>query len=774
MRLLAVVSCCQQDDVLILPVSRRPDSAQFFAFPDMTSRHLPSLHSSAHSFSAHSTLFDRKVLQGLLLLSSSALCASPAWSQSASPASAATGTLAPVVVTGTREAVPWAEVPQATSVVDAESIRRVPPSHPAQLISQVPGAAVAVTNGEGHTTAIRQPFTTAPVYLFLEDGLPIRPTGFFNHNALYEMNLPQAGGVEVVRGPGSALYGSDAIGGIVNVLTPEPTGKAGLSLRGEAGQHGWGRLLLSGNTAIGDWGAARLDLNRTHSSGWREGTAYDRTSGTMRWDASIGASATLRNVIAFSTIDQQTGANSPLPLADYLDRPTLNLRSIAYRKVDALRVSSAYERDLGGGSLLSVTPYLRDNSMTLLASFSLPSDPTVYTISNRSAGVAAKWRQDFAGAWKPRLIAGLDLDISPGERTENRLTTTSTGSGASRQYTGYSVGSRIYDYELTATAWSPYLHFEMSPIEKLRLTAGLRHDHLSYDFSNRIPDAVVQGAATAFYGQVQGDGQSFSAWSPKLSAQWAIDPRTTVWTGYAHGFRAPSEGQLFRPAVATTAANAQILAQAASSLRPIKADQLELGWRKLTAGWQLEAVVYELIKRDDLVSQRDPVTNVAVNVNAGRTRHRGIELGLGGALGGGWRLDGAASYAKHTYADWVTDTSGGRVDYSGKDMEAAPRLMASTRLTWQGETGRFVQLEWVKLGSYFLEASNSPTYAQYPGHDLLHLSAGWPLTRQISAFARVFNLTDKRWADSAQVSSSTAVYSPGLPRTLSAGLEARW
>ena len=42
-------------------------------------------------------------------------------------------------------------------------------------------------------------------------------------------------------------------------------------------------------------------------------------------------------------------------------------------------------------------------------------------------------------------------------------------------------------------------------------------------------------------------------------------------------------------AVATTAANAQILAQAASSLRPIKAAQIELGWRKLTAGWQLEA-----------------------------------------------------------------------------------------------------------------------------------------------------------------------------------------
>jgi hypothetical protein len=60
----------------------------------------------------------------------------------------------------------------------------------------VPGVAVAVTTGEGPTTAIRQPFTTSPLYLFLEDGIPVRATGFFNHNALYETNLPQAGGVD--------------------------------------------------------------------------------------------------------------------------------------------------------------------------------------------------------------------------------------------------------------------------------------------------------------------------------------------------------------------------------------------------------------------------------------------------------------------------------------------------------------------------------------------------------------------------------------------------
>ena len=58
-------------------------------------------------------------------------------------------------------------------------------AHPSPADSQPrAGVAVGVTNGEGHTTAIRQPFTTSPLYLYLEDGIPTRATGFFNHNAL--------------------------------------------------------------------------------------------------------------------------------------------------------------------------------------------------------------------------------------------------------------------------------------------------------------------------------------------------------------------------------------------------------------------------------------------------------------------------------------------------------------------------------------------------------------------------------------------------------------
>ena len=127
--------------------------------------------------------------------------------------------LAEVTVTATREGQLLSETPATVGVIKEKTLREVKPTHPTEIMGQVAGVWVNVTGGEGHQTAIRQPLTTNPVYLYLEDGVPTRSTGFFNHNALYEVNLPMAGGIEISKGPGSALYGSDAIGGVVNFIT---------------------------------------------------------------------------------------------------------------------------------------------------------------------------------------------------------------------------------------------------------------------------------------------------------------------------------------------------------------------------------------------------------------------------------------------------------------------------------------------------------------------------------------------------------------------------
>jgi outer membrane receptor protein involved in Fe transport len=698
----------------------------------------------------------------------------PALALAADPAPTA---LEEITVTGTREGQLLSETPASVKVISGDSLRQDKPTHPSQIMGQAPGVWVNVTGGEGHMTAIRQPLTTNPVYLYLEDGIPTRSTGFFNHNALYEINVPQSGGIEVNKGPGTALYGSDAIGGVINVLTRPAPLKPEAELTAEIGEYGWMRLLGSaGNT----WGpnGLRGDVNLTTTDGWRDATGYDRQSATLRWDRALGSDAMLKTVLTGSSIDQQTAGSSTLIRSDYDNNPTKNYTPISYRQVGALRLSSAWERE-SGDTLLSLTPYVRDNSMELLANWSLSYDPTAYTTANRSFGLMGKWRQDFAlmgVQGRARLIAGIDLDMSPGSREENRLATlTTSGSGVSKIYNAYTVGTRVYDYDVTFFGASPYVHGELSPTDKLRLSAGLRYDSLSYEFDNKFSGAVAAStvenggaAVTRYYGQAQDTSVHFNHLSPKLGLTYALDAQTSGFLSYNHAFRAPSEGQLFRPAAQTNATRAQLAAASALGLEPVKADQYEAGLRGKLAGADYQASIYWLEKRDDILSYRDPVTSATQVVNAGKTLHRGVELGLGAFLSKTWRLDVAFSYAKHTYEEWVIP---GTADYSGKEMESAPRVIGNLRLGWAPSEGQRVQLEWVSLGSYWMDQANTRKYA---GHDLLNLRANWALNKQWAIYGSVQNLLDARYAESASVTSGSDMFAPGLPRTAYLGAEVKW
>ena len=675
-----------------------------------------------------------------------------------------------VTVTATKEKSTLQQTPASIGVINEESIRLTGATHPQQLLGQVPGVAVGVTNGEGHTMAIRQPFSTNPVYLYLEDGIPTRATGFFNHNALYEVNLPQAGAIEITRGPGSALYGSDAIAGTVNVITRAPDSVNGTETSFEVGSFGWKRVLVDGTFGADPQGGLRLSVNQSRMDGWRNHTGYDRTSANARWDRVVDNQTIVKTLVGYTSIDQQTGANSSLIRSDYEINPTQNNFSIAYRKVDALRLSSEVTH-YAGEDVFTFTPYARSNRMDLNGSYNLSSDPRIEKTQVTSLGMLTRWRRNLAGAWKPRLIVGFDMESSPGSRSEDALNLTKTGSGASTQYLGYTVGTRIYDYSVNYTSESAYAHLQMEPSSASSITMGLRYDHIGYSMDNHLSGNVQVGSK--YYGQIDDTKTAFTRVSPKLGATWLLTSQTSLYASHNHGFRVPSESQLFRAGSDSSNTNASVKALLAVGLKPIRAQQTELGLRGKLAGMDYDLVAYRLEKFDDLLSQRDLATNVTTSVNAGKTQHQGIELALGMPLDRVWRIDTALSVASHKYIDWVLSGST-TANYSGNSMEAAPRTMATTRLTWRPNTRDLAQLEWLYLGSYWLEASNNPLYGKYEGHQLFNLRVSHALSDSVSIDGRIMNVMNKRYADSASVSSSTPVFTPALPRALYAGVHVLW
>ena len=665
--------------------------------------------------------------------------------------------LGEITVTGTREATLKAETPATVDTVDSEEIANVRPSHPSEIVNRIPGVHIAVTGGEGHTTAIRQPLGTAPLYLYLEDGIPTRSTGFFNHNALYEVNVPQAGGIEVNKGPGTALYGSDAIGGVINVLTRPSPLEAEAEINLEGGANGWHRLLLTGGNS-NDTDGFRADLNLTHTDGWRESTEYDRVGAMLRWDRSLESGATLKTILTTSNIDQQTAGSSRLSEADYYADPTINYTPISFRKVEALRLSTAYESETSD-SLLSLTPFYRHNRMEYMPNWSFGYDPSIKVTETDSLGMLVKYRMDLEGNNRSRIITGIDFDYTPGERLENNIDAYKTGS----VYTSYVLGEVIYDYDVTYEGVSPYLHFETSPSDRLRLNAGLRYDHIGYDYTDNIA-----GAPTTYSVDFNGTLKdrvnnrpadttvSFSQLSPKLGATYVFSDDLNGFASYRRAFRAPSEGQLFRPG-----SSAESL-----DLEAVKVDSYELGLRgNASADTDYEISLYHMSKKDDLVTYIDTVAVTQYTVNAGETKHQGAELGLNSKLAEALKLSFSYSYAKHTYEEWV---SSGK-DYSGNEMATAPREIMNTRLNWTPSllNGGNAELEWERLGDYWMDNENTH---KYNGHNLLNLRANYNVDKKLEIYGRVMNLTDRTYATNAAFSYGNSQYAPGMSRAVYVGV----
>ncbi len=653
--------------------------------------------------------------------------------------------LAPVTITDTREAALKSETSATVSQASQEDIEFIQPGHPSEVLNRMPGVHVNVTGGEGHMTAIRQPITTSAVYLYLEDGIPTRSTGFYNHNALYEINVPQSAGIEVSKGPGSALYGSDAMAAVINVSTkaaPEET-EANVNL--ELGSFGWQRLLIGGGSASLNHGI-RADLNLTHTDGWRDSTEYDRQSANFRLDSFLDSGFTVKTLLNVSNIDQETAGSSRLLEDDYKNHPTRNYTPISMRKVESVRLSSAIEKEVGA-RLYSITPYFRYNSMELLPNWSLSYDPNTYKTENKSAGLMMKIRQDFV-PMRTRLIVGADVDYSPGSMDQNRIDPTKEGN----YYVDYTVEEKLYDYDVTFASVSPYAHIETSPTDKLRINAGLRLDYMRYDYDNNLT-----ALDTGDHKRPEDTDVEYKHVSPKLGATYAINDYLNTFLSYRHAFRVPSQGQLFRQGKSTNTVD----------LKPVKVDNYEIGLRGHTdSKLSYEISVYYMVKSDDILTFKH-ADGSRETMNAGETLHKGIETGLTAPLHSDVDLAISYAYTEFTYEDWKPNDS---TDYSGNELEAAPRDIGNVALGYHPSqlNGGKMELEFVHLGQYWMDQANTETYE---GHQLLNFRIHYPVNPQFKLSARILNLEDKTYATNASYKPAAFgnpekfEYAPGMPRT---------
>jgi len=664
-----------------------------------------------------------------------------------------------VVVSASREQEKRTGAPVAISQVAPQLIADTKATAPYQLLNKVAGVYMVNLGNEQHMMAIRQPISTNAVYLYLEDGLPIRPIGIFNHNALYEINQAGVRSIEVVKGPASSLYGSNAIGGAINFLTqrPTPVPTAGVSVQGD--NFGYRRVDASASGTVGKLGLYAGGYAARQRNSWQDYTDFDKQSWTLRADYAFSPRTRLIGMGTYNYLNTQTPGT--LDSTRFYSRRYQSNNRFTNRVVTAVRSSLRLEHTWNEAQQTALTGFYRYNSTGQLPSYFI-SDVRVngvYQSSNgqvnnqsfRSYGALAQHRIDL-GFLNSRLIVGGYFDYSPSTYFARYLTIDKDV--ANNFYTGYTdTGRLLDDYKIDLYNTAAFAQYEVQATENLRIVGGLRYDRVQYNFNNNL-----SGSATS---KKAAQRNIYNLVAPKLGLTYALGANRGVYANFSTGFQPPETSSLY--------SSRQLIELKQANFTNYEAG----GWvalldRKL----YLDLSVYDMEGRNEIVSilQAD---NSTQSENVGATRHRGVEYTLTYAPVSevNFRLSG--TNARHSYVEYSEVVQGRNRDYSGNRMLNAPNWIANAEVFYKPRfvPGARLGLEYQRIGQYYTNTANTKTYA---GYNLLNLRLGYRLPqttlRGLEVWANVVNLGNALYATTVTSNQYGTTYQAAAPRTYTLGV----
>ncbi|WP_336514140.1 TonB-dependent receptor [Pollutibacter soli] len=662
-----------------------------------------------------------------------------------------------VVVTANRELTKRSSAPVAITSISSKMIQDAKPITVDQVLNKVSGVYMVNLGNEQHSMSIRQPMTTKSLFLYLEDGIPVRTTGLFNHNALLEMNMAAVKNIEVIKGPSSSLYGSEAIGGVVNFITIAPTALpvAKLSLQGNT--IGYKRADLQTSFSSGKWGFALSGYYADKRNSFIQYTDFHKANLTARIDYRFSEKTTLVNSVTW--LDYYSDMTGSIDSADYADKSFESTQTFTYRKVNALRYRSTLTHIWNNNCKTNASVVFRNNSIGQNPAYAIRNDyrklssgtwvgqkdlahGEINESAFKSYAAIIQHRQNLN--WKKAVfIGGINVDLSPSTYSADYIRI--NRDTVSNIYTSYKpTDSVLTNYRTAMNNYASFINFEFNPVEKLRVVASLRYDLFRYNFDNHLKPSSYSGSPdTVNY---------FSRVSTKIGFTYNLSSSIGFYANYSEGFVPPQVTEMYKGVKVP-------------ELKPSVFYNYEVGgWAEIIKGkMSADLSVYMLKGTNEIISVRmdDGSTQ---NMNAGRTLHKGIELGLNINPVSSINIRFSGALSRHEFVDFVEKGS----SYNGNLMNGAPAWMHNAEIWWKPAfaNGLRLGLEWQKLGSYFMDPLNT---VKYNGYDVFHFRVGYKW-RAMEVWMNVMNATGKYYAYTASKSNSGYSYTPAEPRNFNMGI----
>ena len=625
------------------------------------------------------------------------------------------------------------DLPLTVDVVSGEDLETVLLVHPSEVLNRVAGVNIHRGSGQEHLTAIRSPVLTsgsgAGSFLYLEDGVPLRAAGFANVNGLFEAGTEFAGSIDVIKGPGPATYGSNAVHGLVNVNSlPAKYGVSQFSVMGS--DDGFGRVVVSKAIKAGQVGWL-ASASLAHDDGFRAQSGVDQQKFQLKYEGEIGGAWDVSWLSAFQNLNQET-AGFIEGVDAYKDDALqfTNPNPEAFRDAKSYRTQARFARDIGNNTL-ALTPYARRAELRFLRHF-VPGQALEKNAHSSVGFQSALFNNDDNG-----FNIGFDAEYTKGEVYEFQ---------DSPDRFSFVQGLH-YDYEVDAFVAAGYGEKVFGLSDTLSLELGVRGEYTRFNYDNQASN----GQSGRFIREADRADEFFTL-TPKASLTIKALDDVNIYARAARGSRAPQVTDLYSAQLNQVPGQADV-----ETL-----DSLEAGVKFDNYVSSFSAAVFTMWKDNFFFRNAN-----GFNVVNGKTRHSGVEVSFDVPLTDRLSLSGDGTWARHSYDFTEIVGSSANDIIKGRRVDTAPDTLANVRARYNVTDDLMTEIEWRHMGAYFTDPGNT---ASYPGHDIFVLRAAYAVTDELTLFGRVDNLLDTRYADRADYAFGNERYFPGRARTLFFGI----
>lgn len=678
-----------------------------------------------------------------------------------------------IVVTATKTARSIKDIPASVTVIMAEEIKNMHVDNIDQVLVRAAGISDGRARGnvgQPTPTVLMRGFSNASAVLVLLDGQPL--------NDAYSGVVPwsvvpidRVERIEIVKGPGATLYGSSAMGGVINIITKNPTKmEASVSSRWETNNTWINKLNYSDK--LTDKLSFRFDMETKNSAGYKSNpVVLSPTTGVATYTNVTGwqATTTTSGTPAIIVGDQGNAQWNEHTLSG-----KLVYQFDPKRRLTFSLLNNVYYYTYG-----SESNWLQRNGTTYGSTSKFSADGNVYALSStsfRGAHGGREWNlynlnyadtdngwtfnaayTDITRNWnlassarvqeKPnsRLRIDLQKELRLG-KNDTMLLGLNYGTDKMQNTDSYlsdwrddSSKSGLYSLMAgSAKSWAFYGQDEHKFSDKWSMIAGLRYD--SWTTTDGMLMYASNPSAAVYYAD-----RTESALSPKVALQYKLDKDTNAYFSWSKAFGAPDLYRLFSASSSSTAENL-----ANPDLKPQKVSTFEFGFKKTMN--KKTTLNLALFHNDvtDMIYQRKlsgngTTTNPTVSQyqNAGEGSANGIELELNHSFSPQW-----SGFMNYSWQRSIITRNIANPNTEGKLVPYLPEHMF--RLGVDYKSGRWTgSLVGIFASKQYANDTNSDTTnnvnGSYDPYFIANLKVGYQLDKFNSLTLGIDNLFDAQY-----------------------------